>query len=64
MRKIAGVTEEIFTLPAYEAMFSIAKELPRNINNLTTACIICAFAKKLHSIGEEIVYQAASKIEI
>lgn len=62
--KIAGVTDELFTPSSYEAMFSIAKGLPRNINNLATACLICAYAKKQHEIDEEVVYQAAAEIEV
>jgi type II secretory pathway predicted ATPase ExeA len=62
--KIAGVTDEIFSPVSYDAIFSITKGLPRNVNNIATACLICACAKKQHEVDDEIVYQANAEIEI
>jgi type II secretory pathway predicted ATPase ExeA len=62
--KIAGVMEEIFNPAAYEAIFAITKGLPRMVNNIATACLICACARKQREVDEEIVYQAQAEVNL
>jgi len=58
--KLAGLSEEIITPAAYGAIHSITNGLPRLVNNLITACLLCACAKRQKH--EEVVYQAQQEL--
>ena len=60
--KLAGVNEEIFTVAALEAMYSVTGGLPRLLNNLATSCLLYACDKKQRQVDEETVYQAQGEI--
>ena len=62
--KIAGLTEEIFTPAAIDAIYSNTKGFPRPVNNLVKASLMYAYSKKQRIIDEEIVYQAQIEINI
>lgn len=62
--KSAGLSEEIFTDSAFEAIYATTNGLPRVINSLVTNCLLCAYAKKVRQIDEEIVYQAQTELNI
>ena len=44
--KLAGLFEEIITPATYGVIHSITNGLPRLVNNLITACLLCAFSEK------------------
>jgi len=54
----------IFTEAACESIFSHTNGVLRLINNLATASLTCAYAKKQTCIDDELVYQSAKDIEI
>jgi type II secretory pathway predicted ATPase ExeA len=62
--KLAGLSEEIITPAAYGAIHSITNGLPRLVNNLITACLLCACAKRQKQIDEEVVYQAQQELNL
>jgi type II secretory pathway predicted ATPase ExeA len=54
----------LFNNQASEAIFSLTNGLPRLVNNLATASLTCAYAKKQDYIDGDIVCEAARDIEI
>lgn len=62
--KAAGVSENIFTQAALEAIYSLSKGVPRLVNNLATASLMYACSKRIHHIDEEIVYQGQKDFEV
>ena len=62
--KIAGLSENIFTSSALEAIYSISKGIPRLVNNLATASLMYACSKKMHQIDEETVYQGQKDFDM
>ncbi len=55
--KAAGCSENVFTQPATEAIYSVSKGIPRLINNLATASLMYACSQRQQQIDEETVYQ-------
>lgn len=62
--KAAGVLENIFTPTAIEAIYSVSKGIPRLVNNLATASLMYACAKRQERLDEETVYQGQKDFDI
>jgi len=62
--KSAGLSENIFTQSAMEAIHSISKGIPRLVNSLATASLMYACSVKQNIIDEEIVYQGQKDFDI
>lgn len=62
--KTAGLYDEICAPTAVEVLYSITNGQPRLVNNLMTACLITACAKKQREINPDVVYQAQKETEI
>jgi len=55
--KYAGLSDNVFTPSAMEAIYSMSKGIPRLVNNIATASLMYACSIKQSHIDEEIVYQ-------
>lgn len=62
--KIAGLTQDIFTPAALQAIYANTKGFPRLVNNLATTCLMFAASQNKMLIDEEIVYQAQNEITL
>jgi type II secretory pathway predicted ATPase ExeA len=63
--KVAGADGAgVFTPSAVECLHALAKGLPRVLNNLICASLTIAALGDVHTIDEEVVYQAERDIEI
>lgn len=62
--KLAGLGGTIFESTAIEAIYSISKGAPRMVNNLATASLIYACAKKQENINEEAVFQGQKDFDM
>lgn len=62
--KTAGLTDNIFTPAAVDALYSISKGIPRIVNNLATASLMYACSNRKHEVDEETVYQGQKDFEV
>lgn len=62
--KSAGLTDNVFTPAAIEALYSISKGIPRIVNNLATACLMYACSNRKHEVDEETVYQGQKDFDV
>jgi type II secretory pathway predicted ATPase ExeA len=62
--KAGGITQNIFTANAVDAIYSVSKGIPRIVNNLATASLMYACSTKKNDIDEETVYQGQKDFEI
>lgn len=62
--KSAGLSDNIFTPAAVEAIYSVSKGIPRIVNNLATACLMYACSNRKHEIDEETVYQGQKDFDV
>jgi type II secretory pathway predicted ATPase ExeA len=62
--KLAGVSEELFTINAIDAIYGNTSGFPRLVNNLVNSCLMTAYSAKQRVIDEEIVYQAQNELNI
>jgi type II secretory pathway predicted ATPase ExeA len=60
--KIAGRPDPIFEDPAIEVLHQLGLGLPRKINNLATAALMIAMAKKKAQVDADLVVQASAGI--
>jgi len=56
--RLAGVHEDVFTEQAVAGIHSYSNGLPREINNISVACLMYCACKKLNTVDEEAVLQA------
>lgn len=62
--KSAGLSENIFTQSAMEAIHSVSKGVPQLVNSLATASLMYACSVKHNLIDEEIVYQGQKDFDM
>lgn len=63
--KYAGAMDtNLFSDSAIDSIFSITKGAARPVNSLVTSCLIYACANQMHSLDEEVVYEANRDIEL
>jgi len=62
--KAAGLSENVFTQTAVEAIYSASKGVPRLVNSLATASLMYACSIKQKYIDEEVVYQGQKDFEM
>jgi type II secretory pathway predicted ATPase ExeA len=61
---LAGVTKDVFTEQALNQIHATSNGFPRNINNITNACLMYCKWKNLEQVDEEVVYQANSELAL
>lgn len=62
--KAAGLSQNLFTESAMDAIYSISKGTPRLVNNLATASLMYACSSRKSEVDEETVYQGQKDFEI
>jgi type II secretory pathway predicted ATPase ExeA len=55
--KSAGLTVNVFTPAAIDALYSVTKGIPRIVNNLATTSLMYACSNRKNEVDEETVYQ-------
>ena len=55
--KAAGLSDNVFTPAAVDAIYSVSKGVPRIVNSLATASLMYACSSRKNEVDEETVYQ-------
>jgi len=62
--KMAGASEKVFEPEAKTLLHDYARGLPREINNIATACLIHAASRNLQKISETLVNDTMTEIQL
>lgn len=61
--RVAGREEEIFTGPAYEAVYKFSAGVPRKINNICDISLMLGYNRELSKIDEDIISAVAEDLK-
>jgi len=59
--KAAGVSQPLFDDTARQALYQATKGIPRKVNKLAATALRLAAARKLQTVGEEVLLDATTE---